>query len=66
MKNKRMSAERPPTNKRIQKNDLKKEEVKTRMIRVDDNDHEWIKNKAFEERLSMKEMVTILIEEYKK
>ena len=66
MKNKRMSAERPPTNKRIQKNDFKKEKVKTRMIRVDDNDHEWIKNKAFEERLSMKEMVTILIEEYKK
>lgn len=66
MKNKRMSAERPPTNKRIQKNDLKKAEEKTRMIRVDDNDHEWIKNKAFEERLSMKEMVTILIEEYKK
>jgi len=65
MKKRRMSNETPPTNKRIQKRNLKKAVEKTRMIRIDEDDHEWIKNKAYQERLTMKEMVTILIENYK-
>ena len=65
MKKRRMSNEAPPTNKRIQKSNLKKSEEKTRMVRIDEDDHEWIKNKAYQERLTMKEMVSLLIENYK-
>ena len=66
MKNKRMSSEIPPTNKRIEnKNSMKKETSKTQMVRIDEEDHEWIKNEAYEKRLTIKDMISLLIENYK-
>ncbi len=66
MKKKRMSNEIPPINKRIEnKNSMKKETSKTQMVRIDEEDHEWIKNQAYEKRLTMKDMVSLLIENYK-
>lgn len=64
MKNNKMSNETPPVNKRIKKKNIRKAEDKTKMIRIDEADHEWIKEKAFQERLTMKDMVTTLIEQY--
>lgn len=65
MKKKRMSSEIPPINKRIEnKNSMKKETSKTQMIRIDEADHEWIKNEAYEKRLTMKDMVSLLIGSY--
>jgi len=60
----RKSNQTPPQNKRIKKDDMRKTNRKTQHIRIDENDYEWIKEKAYLERISMKDLVSKLVENY--
>lgn len=60
----RESNQTPPQNKRIKKDDMRKANRKTQHIRIDENDYEWIKEKAYLERISMKDLVSKLVENY--
>lgn len=61
----RKSNQEPPQNKRLKKDDLKKVNRKTQHIRIDDEDYNWIKETAYIERISMKDLITKLVENYK-
>lgn len=61
----RKSNQEPPQNKRLKKGDLKKVNRKTQHIRIDDEDYNWIKETAYIERISMKDLVAKLVENYK-
>ena len=64
MRKKRMSNERTPVNKRIA-NNLRKPESETKIIRIDESDHEWLKETAYIDRTTMKDLVSKVIEYYK-
>lgn len=60
----RKSKLEPPKNKRLKKDDMKKSNRKTQHIRIDEEDYNWIKETAYIERLSMKDLVSKLVENY--
>lgn len=60
----RKSKLEPPKNKRLKKDDMKKSNRKTQHIRIDEEDYNWIKEAAYIERLSMKGLVSKLVENY--
>lgn len=64
--NKRMrkSNQEPPQNKRLKKEDMTKVNRKTQHIRIDEEDYNWIKETAYIERLSMKDLVSKVIKFY--
>lgn len=38
---------------------------KTKMVRIDEADHEWLKETAYLERISIKDLVTKVINDFK-
>jgi len=62
---KRKSNKKTPQNKRINKENMKKANRKTQHIRIDEEDYQWIKDTAYIERISMKDLVSKVIKEYK-
>lgn len=64
MKERPMSNQTPPDNKRISKN-LKKPEVETKVVRIEAEDHDWLKETAYVDRVTMKDLVAELIKFYK-
>lgn len=51
------------TNQRKDKNHNLENE--TKLVRIDKADHEWLKEKAYIDRLSIKEVVHVIIDNYK-
>lgn len=72
MKTERRSSHIPPTNARNSRSANAREEKipesheNTKMVRVDIDDHSWLRDKAYQERVTMKELVSIVIDNYKK
>jgi len=61
----RKSKLEPPKNKRLKKDDMKKSNRKTQHIRIDEEDYKWIKETAYIDRISMKDLVSNLVENYR-
>lgn len=47
------------------KHKVQSSENETKLVRIDKADHEWLKEKAYIDRLSIKEVVHIIIDNYK-
>jgi len=61
----RKSKLEPPKNKRIKKEDIETGNRKTQHIRIDEEDYKWIKETAYIDRISMKDLVSNLVENYR-